>query len=404
MLKLSWRNIWRNKRRSSITIASIFFSVFFCVVMLSFSNGVWNHMIDQTLRTQAGHIQIHHKGYWDDQVIDNFMEMDSATIHTIEAIPEVAYTSPRIETFAMASTEKVTKPCLLVGIDPVRENRMSSIARHVISGTYLSPDDSGVIIGKALSEYLKVAVGDTLALIGQGYHGTSAAALFVIRGILHLPIPEMDMRFIYTSLPKAQDFISFSNGESGLLVTLKNERKLAAVLHKIETIVDTNQYEVLPWAVTMEKLLNQASSDKAFSKVIMFILYVIVGFGILSTFIMLANERRHEFALMVSLGMNRRRLVKSVLLELMMMASLGIIAAVVVTIPVILYFYFHPITLTGNLADTMLQYGMEGILPMDTSPVIWISQTLIILLITCVMAIYPVRKIIKLDISKAIKQ
>ncbi len=399
MLKLAWRNIWRNKRRSLITIASIFFAVFFCVIMLSFSNGTWNHIIDQTLRTQTGHIQIHHKGYWDDQVIDNFMEMDSATIRSIEAIPEVAYTSPRLETFVMASTEKTTKPCFLIGIDPGRENRMSSLADHIISGNYLQADDKGALIGKALSEYLKVSTGDTLALIGQGYHGASAAALFVIQGILQLPMPEMDARFIYTSLTQAQNFISFPNGESGLLITLKNERQLSAVVGKIKSKIDARQYEVLPWTVTMEKLLNQADSDKAFSKIIMVILYIIVGFGILSTFIMLTNERRHEFALVISLGMKRQKLVATTLWELLIMSSLGTIAAVIVTIPIILHFHAHPIPLTGNLADTMHQYGMEGILPMEAGPMIWGSQVTIIILITCVMAIYPIRKILKMSIT-----
>ncbi len=249
--KLSWRNIWRNKRRSLITIGSIFFSVFFCVIMLSFSNGVWNHVIDETLRTQAGHIQIHQKGYWDDQVIDNFMEMDSSTISAIESIENIAYTSPRIETFTMASTEKLTKPCILMGVDPARENRMSSLARHIIDGTYLNKNDDGALIGKALSDYLKLGVGDTMALIGQGYHGASAATLLVIRGILQLPSPEMNSRFIYTSLSKAQDFISFPNGESGLLITLKNERKMNDVIKKIKSKIDASQYEVLhgllPW-------------------------------------------------------------------------------------------------------------------------------------------------------------
>ncbi len=403
MFKLAWRNIWRNKRRSMITIASIFFSVFFCVIMLSFSNGVWNNVINQTLRTQAGHIQIHQKGYWDDQVIDNFMEMDSATIASIELIPEVAYTSPRLETFVMASTEKTTKPCALTGIDPARENRMSSMAGHIVAGNYLTANDDGILIGKSLSEYLKVNVGDTLALIGQGYHGANAAGLFVIRGILHLPIPEMDARFIYASLGTAQEFISFPNGESSLLITLKNERKLDKTINEIKAKIDTGQYEILSWKVTMEKLLNQASSDKAFSKVIMFVLYIIIGFGILSTFIMLANERRHEFALFISLGMKRGRLVRSILLELLTMTFLGIVAAIIATVPIILYFYYYPIVLTGNLSDTMLQYGMENILPMDTNPLIWVSQVAIIILITCVMATYPVRKIMNLEISKAIK-
>ncbi len=404
IIKYSWRNIWRNRRRSIITIASVFFAVFFCVLMLSFSNGVWNHVIDQTLRTQSGHVQIHLKGYWKDQVTDNFMEMDPATIAAIENIGEVAYTSPRLETFALASTEKITKPCALAGIDPVRENRMSSLASHVVDGKYLTPNDDGILVGKTLSEYMHLSVGDTLALIGQGYHGANAAALFPVKGVVQLPIPEMDSRFIYASLPKAQEFISFPDGESGLLITLKNERKLDDAVNRIREKVDTSRYEILPWTVTMDKLLNQASSDKAFSHIIMFILYVIVGFGILSTFIMLANERRHEFALLVSLGMRRGRLVKSLLVELTAMTFLGVLAAVLVTVPIVLYFHYHPIALTGNLADTMLQYGMEGVLPMDSSPMVWISQICIIVVITCIMAIYPVRKILNLEIDKAIKQ
>lgn len=403
MWKLSWRNIWRNKRRSLITIASIFFAVFFCVIMLSFSNGIWNHLIEETLRTQVGHIQIHGKGYWDDQVIDNFMEMDSAAMVEIEAIPEVAYTSPRVETFVMASSEKITKPCAFIGIDPARENRMSSLANHIVAGKYLDYNDDGVLLGKALSEYLEVNVGDTIALIGQGYHGSSAAALFPVRGILELPIPEMDSRFIYAALPKSQVFIDFPNGESGLLITLKNERKLTTVVNELMTQVDTARYEILPWKVTMEKLLNQAESDKAFSKVIMFILYLIVGFGILGTFIMLSNERRHEFALVMSLGMNQRKLMKLVFLELIMMALIGVVAAVVVTVPLLLYFYFNPISFTGNIADIMLQYGMDTAVTVDISPRMWITQTIIILIITCVMMIYPLRKVRNLEISKAIK-
>ncbi len=113
---------------------------------------------------------------------------------------------------------------------------------------------------------------------------------------------------------------------------------------------------------------------------------------------MLSNERKHEFALVMSLGMNRRRLIQSTLLELLTMALLGIVSAVIVTIPIILYFHYHPIKLTGNLADTMLQYGMESVLSMDTDPIIWVSQTFIIILITCIMSIYPVRKIMKMKI------
>ena len=399
MMRLVWRNIWRNRRRAVITMSSVFFAVFFCVMMMSFNEGTWERMIDNMLRTQSGHIQIHAKGYWDDKMIDYFMFMDSATISGIEHINDVENVSPRVETFAMASFGTVSKGIAIVGIAPAKEAQKSNLPLRIVKGEYLSDNDDGILIGEGLSKYLKASIGDTLALIGQGYHGASAAQLFVIRGILKLMTAEMDNSMAYITLPSAQQFIDMPDGYSGILISITDNNRLNDVIHKVEQIVDTQTLDVYSWHFTMERLLQTSQSDKAFSVLLMFIMYVIVGFGILGTIIMMTNERNREFRVMISLGMPRLRLAAVVAVELLVMSLIGVILSFAATLPITCWFSAHPIKVSGKIADTFVQFGMEPFLPMSVHPSIFTNQMMTILVIALLAMIYPVYKILKLKIT-----
>jgi len=420
MMQLAWRNIWRNRRRAIITMASVFFAVFFSVLMKSFNTGVWDKMVDNTLRTQTGHIQIHGTGYWDDKVIDNFMLMDAATIAQIENISGIENVSPRVETFAMAASAIHSKGIAIIGVSPEKEARKSNLPSHLVGGNYLSETDDGILIGEGLAKYLEVTVGDTLALIGQGYHGSSAAGLFPIRGILKLMTAEMDNSMAYVTLPAAQYFIDMPDGYSGILISVKEGKRLNEIMEVIScqlSVVSgekevvggentenwklkTENYEVLSWHFTMERLLQQAQSDMAFGSILMLILYLIVGFGILGTIIMMTNERKREFSMMISLGMSRMRLTATTVFELLVMSLTGVILALGITLPIALWFNVHPIQMSGNMADMFIEYGMEPVMPMSVDLSIFTNQIIIILVIVALTVIYPVRKIFKLKLSK----
>ncbi|MDR3366164.1 MAG: ABC transporter permease, partial [Prevotellaceae bacterium] len=389
-----WRNIWRNRRRTIITVASIFFAVLLCSLTTSLSDGIWEKTIDNTLRTQTGHIQVHGKGYWGDKIIDNFMAVDAETIARLKALENVENVSPRVETFAMASFGLATKGVALIGVSPEQEAAKSSLPLRLVRGDYLSETDNGVLIGEGLSRYLKADVGDTLALIGQGYHGASAAGLFPIRGVLTLITADMDNGVAYMTLPAAQQLIGMPNGYSGILIALKDDNRLDKTMHSVERVVDTSLLEVYPWRFTMERLLQTSAMDKAFDKALLYILYVIVGFGIVGAVIMLTNERKREFRMLVSLGMHRARLAGMMGMELLAMSLLGVAAALAIAVPVAYALALNPIELTGEVAEIMYKGGgMEPVLPTSTNAAIFIRQAAIILAITAAAAIYPVRKI-----------
>jgi ABC-type lipoprotein release transport system permease subunit len=339
------------------------------------------------------------------------MFMDTAIIRQLEGIENITNVSPRVETFAMASFGAVNKGIAVIGISPEKEAQKSNLPSRIVAGGYLSETDDGILIGEGLSKYLNANIGDTLALIGQGYHGASAAGLFPVRGILKLMTAEMDNGMMYMTIPSAQNFIDMPDGYSGILISITDNNKLDEVIQVISfqlSVVSekaenwelkTENYEVYSWHFTMERLLETAKSDEAFSSFIMFILYVIVGFGILGTIIMMTNERKREFCTMISLGMPRMRLATVVSTELLIMSLIGVLLAFVVTIPLTHWFAAHPIAISGEMSDTFIQFGMEPFLPMSVKLSIFIDQIITILVITLITMIYPAYKILKLKIT-----
>jgi ABC-type lipoprotein release transport system permease subunit len=367
--------------------------------MVSYQQGMWDKMIDNTLRTQSGHIQIHGTGYWEDKTVDNFLTMDSSTVQRIGKLENVENVSPRVETFALSSFGNISKGVAIVGISPSDEAKKSNLNSHIIKGRYLSENDNGIIIGEGLANYLKAAVGDTLALIGQGHFGASASGLFAVRGIFQIAIGDINNSLIYTSLQSAQKFIDMPDGYSGILVTLKNDKKINESKTEIQTQLSEN-CEVYDWHFTMQRLLQQSESDQAFGKILLFILYLIVGFGILGTVIMLTNERQREFRTMISLGMQRGKLALGITLELLIMTLIGVLAGLAVSFPAALYFNINPIAISGEMAKMFLDYGMEPLMPTSVDKWIFLKQIFAALAITALAAIYPVWKIKKLRLME----
>ena len=403
MLRIAWRNIWRNKRRSLITMASIFFAVVFAVLMISFSNGIWSRVIDSLLRTQMGHIEIHGKGYWDSKDIDDFMTMNDASIDALRKIPHVTNVSPRTEVFAMASSEKALRGIVVLGIDPVEENDKSSLAARIVKGNYLTENDDGIIIGETLSKILEANIGDTLTIISRGYHGASASGLFTIRGIVSMPVPEMNRSFSFITINAAQNFIDMKDGYSGILIAVDKPQNLHKTLEAVKSSIDDSVYDVYSWEFTMREFLQKIESDRVFSKIILFFLYLVVGFGILSTVIMLTNERRREFGTMVALGMARSKLASLITTELFMMSCMGILLALAVSIPVTILLYYYPLPLPEKLATSVRAFGIEPILPMDVNLKVYLNQAITVLIITCATIVYPIKTVFKMKINKEIR-
>jgi len=400
--KIAWRNIWRNRRRTLITVASVFFALFLALLMRSMQIGSYGYMIESAVRNSTGYVQVHEKGYWNDKSIDNTLEYTSELEHKIQATENVKDIIPRLESFALISSGKQTKGVAVIGTIPGVEDKVSGLKGRIIDGHYLNDRENGVLLAEGLANYLQVKVNDSVVLLGQGYHGVTAAAELPVLGIIRFLQPDMNNQMVYMELGKAQDFYSSPGRLTSVSVMLDDPDKYMRTAAQLEQI-DPDNLEALTWKTMLSELVNYIEGDTISGLFILAILYVVVGFGILGTILMMTMERRKEFGIMVAVGMKRIKLSAILLIESMVIGIAGIISGVVISMPVIYYFHLHPIRFTGDAAQAYLEYNMEPIMPTAFEPGFFITQSLVVIIMTLVAALYPVIVISRLKVVNAIK-
>ena len=399
---MAWRNIWRNKRRTLITAASILFAILFAILMRSIQLGTYKNMIDNVVQAYTGYIQVFHKEYMDDKTIDNSMVLNDQLLKNIESQENVTLALPRLESFALASSGNQTKGIMLVGTDLQKEDQLTNLSDKLISGSYLKQGQRGVMVSERLASFLKTSIGDTLVLISQGYHGVGAADQYLVTGILKLPSPELYNKTVFMDLSYCQEFYSAINLISSVSVDIDDDRKINQVVKEIQEGLG-NEYDVRSWKKILTQLVQQIEGDNIGGLVMLAILYMIVGFGVFGTVQMMTAERRKEFGVMVAVGMQKTRLGGVLVMEMIMIGLMGAIAGIIITVPIVYSLYVHPITLTGEMAESIMAYGMEPIMPTAWQADYFFSQAGIVMIIVCVAVFFPILSVTKLKVSKALR-
>jgi ABC-type lipoprotein release transport system permease subunit len=401
-LQLAWRNIWRNKRRTLISISSIFFAVVLALLMRSMQLGSYEYMIQNAVKLSTGYLQVHAEGYWDKRSIDQSFAYDESLRATLSSVENVTELIPRLQSFALAASDDATRGAMVNGIDPILEDQMNALQSNVVRGSYLELGDTGVLISEGLSNHLGFDVGDTLVLYGQGYHGIIAAGKYPVEGVVEFLTPDLNAATVYLTLPVAQNLYGMPGLVNSVSVMVGHPRHQADVLENVKSRVG-DRYEVMGWDEMMPDLVQAIEVDNAGGILMLGILYVVIGFGIFGTVMMMTIERRKEFGVLMAVGMHRRTLILTTLTETVLLSLLGVIAGAAVSLPIMVYYARNPIQLTGELAEVMIRFGMDPILPLSMNPGIIGAQMLVVLLLAVVSVTYPTRVLMNLEPVKAMR-
>jgi putative ABC transport system permease protein len=403
-LRLAWRNIWRNKRRTLITVSSVMFAVVFALFIESLERGAHDKMIDNMTRFHTGYIQIQDYRFEDEPSLDNAFYYDDDFSERITSTGSIEFTIPRIETFMLAAGREITRGAYVLGIDPEREHRLNEMKDRLTEGRFFEPGDGSAVIGEGLAGRLNLALGDTLVLLGQGRFGMTASGLYEISGLLRHPTREMNNQLVYLSLPDAQWLLSAEDHITALLVTPDRAGDTELVATRLTQEFDGDELSVLTWREMIPELVEALEFDRAQTRLMMGILYVVIGFGIFGTILTMTLERLREFGILLSVGMQRIKLAFVVFIETFFITVLGVIAGFALGIFPILYFHFNPITLTGDMEEVVAEWGIEPTMPTAIAPDIFLWQGLMIFILTTIICFYPTIKILTLkilDTSKA---
>ncbi|MCX6330463.1 MAG: FtsX-like permease family protein [Bacteroidia bacterium] len=466
--QLAWRNIWRNKRRTLITAASVFFAIFFALVMRSFQLGAYDRLFKNVIESYSGYLQLQHKDYSDEPVLDNSFVVDQYMLEQLKKDPNVRSVVPRLESFALAAAGSRTQGTIVMGIDPERENEVSDIIKRLVkfklspevnealkkepipdrtkklidvigSESYASigrmmldlgisledtssvlpifrrqasfsnyyfnnTDTQCVIIGDGLSDYLKISVGDTLVLMGQGYHGTTAAGKYVVKGIVKLPTPDIDNIIVYIPINSARELYAAPGMATSAVFSLKSnsDKDVLLTAGRLKQIV-SDPLVLKPWRELNALLVNQMEADSRSGMIMIGILYLVIAFGVFGTVLMMMAERRREFGMLISIGMQKRKLAKVVSLEILLLGFVGIIAGVIASLPVVIYGNIHPIRFTGEMARMYEDYGFEPVMPTLLPGIFYLWQIIVVLIILVIAITFSVRKIFRIKVISALR-
>jgi ABC-type lipoprotein release transport system permease subunit len=208
-------------------------------------------------------------------------------------------------------------------------------------------------------------------------------------------LPELNKSFSYLSIPHAQWVFSAQERITSLSIMIDNPKELDNVNEEIKNLFNED-YEVMTWQELSPDLVQAIQIDNAQGIIMLGILYLVIAFGVFGTIMMMTAERVKEFGILISVGMKKSRLFLVTTLETIFISFIGVLAGVIISLPIILYLVENPIPLTGEYAEAILAWGFEPILPFAIYPGMFFAQIWTVLAIALLSGLYPINFIRKL--------
>ena len=232
----------------------------------------------------------------------------------------------------------------------------------------------------------------------------NAVGKYPIKSLVTFGSPDLNQQVIYMPLALAQYFYGLDDQISSLVLQMPDKRSARVELENLKEYLDTDQsFEVMNWEELMPDIVSMRDLKESSNYITIFILYLIVAFGIFGTILMMTKEREYEFGVLVSIGMRRRTLAFSVWVETIILALIGTCIGIILSYALMYYLHVNPIVVSGEMAQTYEKFGIEPILPASIDVDIFTGQALIVIFMTSILALYPCRFIFKLKPSTAMR-
>ncbi len=390
--RLAWRNVWRNPRRTGLTVAATVFAVALLVMASALSTGMWDKIIDDTVGMASGHVTLTGPNYLEDRTLEQFTYLDATLQARLEENPAVAGFAPRVNAFGLLSQGDVTRGVMVMGLDPRREETVSTLPNRIRSGRFLDAEGSNeIVLGERLAQVLGVGVGDELLLYSVAYSLESAYDLFRVVGLMGLPNSDLDRGLALITLADAQAFFVYGDRLSEIAIRAQDAGASSNLAEELGLSLDPKRAEAHPWQEVMPDLAQSVVLDKAGMYGMIGILVVVVSFGIFNTILMAVLERKREFGVVLALGLRPRAIFRIVYIESILLAGVGLVLGLLVAIPLALYLQTHPISLANN-EEMVAAFEVVGAEPLLSAKLVAsnpLFSGLTILVVALVAALYP---------------
>lgn len=329
-LRLAWRNVWRQRRRTIIVMTAIGLGLalmmFYDGLMAGFEQAIYGNAI----RLLGGNVQVHAAGYAANGGDAAFKVLGNAQVILAAAAaqPNVVAAAPRINTNGMLSNRTGAFGVGIIGIDPGREAALNPVAQHVRAGRFLKSDDQDVVfMGNGLARAMAVGVGDRITLVGRAPHQQLRSRTMTVAGIYDIGLPDFEKRSIYVSLSEAQSLYDLA-GPTEVILNLRQIGQEPAAIAALTQAAPGIQTET--WATRFPELQSAVNRKGGVMTVFGVVILIIAGIGILNLLLMAVFERTREIGLLSALGLKPRQISLLFVLEGALMGVLGTLLGIVI--------------------------------------------------------------------------
>ncbi len=338
-LRLAWRNLWRHKRRTWITVSAMVFSNLLLVFMISLQFGSYRMMIDNTLKSYTGHMQVQREGYNDDPKIRNSIGSIVPLADTLREQLGTTRIGARGLAFAMTSSEQRSYGLQIVGVEPDFEPNVSTLPGLISEGRYFNKTSGEeIVIGRVLARNLRVDIGDELTLLGSGRDGSFAAGVVIVTGIFDSGNADVDRSMAQLPLAYFQSLFAMQDQGHSIVINADDLSRVAPLEEQVRSLLKAdNQLVVYGWKDLQPGLQQAIQADLASAWFMYAVLIVLVAFSVLNTQLMSVLERTREFGVMLALGLKPARLGRLVITETVIMSALGLMMGVLLGVMLTYY-------------------------------------------------------------------
>jgi ABC-type lipoprotein release transport system permease subunit len=402
---LALRNIWRNRRRTLLTLSAMVLSSSLLILALGVFAGMLRDMLATATEQYTGHIVVSTRGYQENRDLYSTFSPSPGLLSRVGETAGVEAVSPRLRAFGLVSHRLSTYPAEVLGIRPNAERQVTTLADHLIAGSYLSGDaEEEAIIGQGLAKKLGVGPGDEMVFVTQAADGSIGNDLLTVTGVFRTGDAAHDNNLVLVGLPWLQRVMVLENRIHELALRVNDPMKAAAIAGGLDTRLPKD-LEARDWGKLLPEMREAIASFDVSRFIIVLILYAATGLGILNTFFMAVMERTREFGILMAVGLSPWRVRAMVLLETLVMGIISLVFGVGLGLGMSLYMARTGIDLSGWI--TPITYAGGTILPRLHTVIepsnLWMPAAL--LLAVCLFAGFlPANRAARLNPAQAIRE
>ncbi len=325
VLAVALRNLVGHLPRTLLTVGAIAVGLASLIFLWSFNDGLHRNMLGNFQKAIIGSLQIHHQGFFKQPELSGYIRNPQRVEDALKNSDLQNY-SRRLESFGLAASDDTTEGVMLIGVDPTTENRVTELYKRIGIGRFLQPDDSyALILGETTANNLRVKLGDNVIIVGYDRYGVMVAESFTLIGIITSGEMGLDRGMAITSLDTLQEMVDMPDQVTTFVIRLP-EKQIATVTDELQTRLEGEQLEVMPWYVMFPVMKEWVTLHNGFLYLFIGVVLFIVLAGELNTLLLSMLERTREFGVLMAIGTTRAEVAALLVTEALLIGLLGTFA------------------------------------------------------------------------------